>query len=269
MYIVNECAFSYLLYPKKVDSPEGNKTFDNDVDRLYYYLNRGVPVDEGMPKPIYCTHEMVKQYGIDNLVMNMQRKYKYDYDIVVVKVPQELMRMEPVFGNSSIKDATGPRFRNKMLPILCRYEFNGEQTNMISSDYIESIYLRYPDCRRVINENWKIVSDESLGMNFSETQIDMIKLYGDDLLLMKNSLKLDIMHKENLNTSQMCKNYKNNEYIKSLVGYSQDIVDFLKKKYRKSIRIYHQGMSKSRIANVLMVEEKRKDKIERCAFIGE
>ena len=39
MFLINNLAFSYLLYPKKVDSLEcSGGMFANDVDRLYYYF---------------------------------------------------------------------------------------------------------------------------------------------------------------------------------------------------------------------------------------
>ena len=72
MLFINNTSFSYLLFPKNTHDKDCEGVFENDVDRLYYYLNRGVPMGD-MPKPIYCTQEMVDQYGIENLVLSMQR----------------------------------------------------------------------------------------------------------------------------------------------------------------------------------------------------
>ena len=262
----NNVAFSYLLFPKKTYAEESKGFFGDDVDRLFYYMNRGVPVGD-MPEPIYCTQEMVNQYGLDNLVANMQRKYKYDYDIIVVKVPQEDMRMAPMFGNSSIREATSGPFKSKMLPMLCRYDINGKKTDIISCNYIESVYLRYPDCRRIFNDNWNPVSPETMGMHLSEGQKKMLRIYGDDQLILANERRLEVMNENNLNTAQMCREAQNDKELQEYIGYSQETVDYLKKKYATRGKIFTSPMTKNRIKLHLMAEQNSKNRNERYEFI--
>ena len=124
MVKVEDKGYSYLLFPKKYNTEDNNAEFKNVVDMLYYYLNRGVPTED-MAEPIICTQSMVDEYGLDNLVMNMQRKFKYDFDIIVVKVPQEYLRMEQThIMADQLPYEPFDDFDPKILPIKCRYQFN-------------------------------------------------------------------------------------------------------------------------------------------------
>lgn len=268
MFYINDKAFSYLLYPKKYDTEDNKVEFKNNVEMLYYYLNRGVPTKD-MATPVYCTQEMVNQYGLDNLVMNLQRKFKYDFDIIVVKVPQEYLRMEPMIRPYSV---VNEKFDEapKMMPIECVYEFNGEKQPMISSDYIESIYLRYPDCRRIINDNWKLVSPDAMGMVNSEFQNDMLLAYGNYGQYSAQLDKYKFMNETDVDTRELKEYIESDEEEKEkFASDSESVIDFIEKKYFDADKVYTCKMSQLRIENLLRVEEVRQAKKERVAFIGE
>jgi len=267
MFYVNDKAFSYLLFPKRYDSSDNNAEFKNTIDMLHFYLNRGVPTSD-IASPVYCSQEMVNQYGLDNLVMNLQRKYKYDFDIIVVKVPQEYLRMEPDIRPYSREN---DKFDNspKMLPIECIYEFNGENQPMIASDYIESVYLRYPDCRRVLNDNWKVVSPEVMGMVNSKFQNNMLLAYGNHAERSMIMKKRKFMHETGVDTKEMSEYLSLDEGEREQFGCSQSVIDFIKNKYANDEKVYGCAMSRSRIENILRVEERRLAKKERVAFVGE
>lgn len=268
MYYINDKGFSYLLFPKKYDADECKGVFKDNVDMLYYYLNRGVPIGD-MPMPIYCTQEMVNQYGLDNLVMNMQRKYKYDYDIIVVKVPQDYLRMEPTFGNCGMSDLHKYDHRAYMLPIACRYDFNGQKRDMISADYIDSIYLRYPDCRRVINDNWKLISPDYAGMKNIPFQDEMLAIHGDVNESFISKSRTETLENNNLSTAQICTIHQKAIDDGTVFGCPKALLDYIEYKYRYTERIYKCRMTKSRIENILAVEAQRQDKKDRSKFVGE
>lgn len=268
MYYINDKGFSYLLFPKKYDDEDCKGVFEDNVDMLYYYLNRGVPIGD-MPMPIYCTQEMVDQYGLDNLVMNMQRKYKYDYDIIVVKVPQDYLRMEPIFGNCGMSDLHKNDHRASMLPIACRYDFNGQKRDMISCDYIDSVYLRYPDCRRVINDNWKLISPDYAGMKNIAIQDEMLAIHGDSSEAFASKTRTEALENNNLSTAEMCKIQQKSIIEGKVYGCPKPMLDYLEDKYKHTERIYKCRMSKSRIANILAVETERQEKKDRCRYVGE
>jgi len=269
MYYINDKGFSYLLYPKKYATEDNKAQFgESIVDMLYYYLNRGVPCDD-MATPIYCTQEMVNQYGLDNLVMNMQRFYKYDYDIVVIKVPQEYMRMEPMFGNCFYDKSSKNKFNPKMLPLLCKYEFNGTKQDMLSADYIESVYLRYPDCRRIINDNWKLVSPDSRGMNLTKFQRNMLIANSNYDNIRTFDGRRQVMSDMDLTTRQMCDMCKNDESKDQLYGHDESVIEFIRDKYMAFEKDFPCRMTKSRIENLLWVETQRKNRLDRRHFLGE
>lgn len=267
MYYINDKAFSYLLYPKKYNTEDNKAEFKNDVEMLYYYLNRGVPTRD-IITPVYCSQSMVDQYGLDNLVMNLQRKFKYDFDIVVVKVPQEYLRMEPMIRPIS---AVNEKFDSspKMLPIECYYEFNGVKQPMISGDYIESIYLRYPDCRRIINDNWKIISPDSMGMVNSKFQNNMLLAYGNYLQRSGQIDKTKFMKETYVDTKEMKEFMESDEEEREKFDpNSESVIDFIEKKYGDSKRMYTCEMSKHRIEHLLRADEVSKAKKERVVYIG-
>lgn len=279
MYTINQKGFSYLLYPKKHTSRDVEGVFKNQVEMLYYYLNRGVPISDDMPDPIYCTQEMVNQYGLDNLVMNMQRKYKYDYDIIVVKVPQEYLNMNSLLGDPVFSKENAKVNAPKIVPMSCRYEFLGEKRDMIACDYIESVYLRYPDCRRVLNDNWRIVSDDHFGMKNLPIQNKMLEMYrknpyngimrSDNHDLDSDEKKSKFMEDNDLNSRQLCDMCRKDLKLKVDLGYRSATLTYIRDKYKTDEKIYKCQMTKSRIANILAVETERQSKIDRCRFVGE
>ena len=269
MVKVEDKGYSYLLFPKKYNTEDNNAEFKNVVDMLYYYLNRGVPTED-MAEPIICTQSMVDEYGLENLVMNMQRKFKYDFDIIVVKVPQEYLRMEQThIMADQLPYEPFDDFDSKILPIKCRYQFNKKTQYMISADYIESVYLRYPDCRRVINDNWKVVSPDTMGMILTPEQYDQLAIMRRSKSYSQFGDRENLMDDMDLTTRQMCDLCKNDKSKQDKYGHSPEVIDFIQKKYGQDNKIYNCYMTKSRIENILMVERQRQDKRERFSFVGE
>jgi len=269
MYYIHNNSYSYLLYPKKFDTQENKDAFGNNVDMLHYYVNTGVPFSDDMPEPVIVSQAEIDKYGLDALVANLQRKFKYDYDIVVVKVPQDYLRMEPTFVKYENESTLNYLRNGHTLPMMARYALNGQMRDMIVSDYVESVYLHYPDCRRIINDNWVPISNRSAGLVYTDLQKRLLKLnIQNSETLRKDESRRRYMISNNLDTSSMCHKANSDLQFRNNYGYSVDFIKYLQDKYGTVGRKLPCAMTKDRINILLHLEELRQDKIDRCAFIG-
>ena len=292
-----EIKFAYLLYPIKSDTRDHKLKFDNDIDKIYYYFNRGIP-EQDLIEPVVVDQTTVDSYGLENLVVNLQQKYKYDFDIAVVKVPEEYMNMqkwhlhEPIYQDEDVR-----YLRSYQLPMVyAHYDENlQEKLSLLSAVHIESYYLRFPDCRRVINDNWKIMNSNHQGMIASKAQIEAIDTI--ECLNRDYVSALIRLRKSNLFGTSSVLDKSTADYMQSIFGkdvvyndssydFKEKIIanpdenkkyyiddfyaNFIAKKYGSTDhKPFNCGMSKERIRNILLVEEKRREKLLRHETLGD
>lgn len=292
-----EIKFAYLLYPIKSDTSNHKLKFDNDVDKIYYYFNWGIP-EQDLIDPVIVDQTTVDSYGLENLVVNLQQKYKYDFDIVVVKVPEEYMNMQKWYIHEPIYSDEDVRYlRSYQLPMVyAHYDQNlQEKISLLSAVHIESYYLRFPDCRRVVNDHWKIINSNHQGMIAAKPQIDAIdtidyvnrdyvnaitkyrkaNLFGPNSVIEKSVA--DYM--QSIFGKDVVSNDSSHDFKEKIVAnpdenkkyYIDDFyTNFIEKKYGSTDhKPYNCSMSKERIRNILMVEEKRREKLQRHQILGD
>lgn len=144
------------------------------VDRAFNICLPNKPTD---PKPIRISSSTADAYGLDRLCANIQRNIgSLPYALWVLKIPT-FVYGEDEYASSS-KFTLGERSISKgfLLPVNRIAKIDGVVVEGIASNYVDRVYLNFPDCRRVINEKCMPLSTIYSGLVLSTKQEELASL---------------------------------------------------------------------------------------------
>ena len=269
---LSNAAFIYVVYldmlsDEFLDQEEGVK---KDSEYIYDILTNGLLLKRGNPEPVVLSESLVAKYGIDNLISNLQRKFRHNFHVVVCKVPQEFMRQEYSYGRTTTEEKIAETNKFRALPLLSRKNSENGLYYFLAPQYIESVYLgNNGNYGRVLNENWQPVIQDSLGMFFDPSQKRRFKINNDWEILEKEAKKLAYCKENNLTSEQLSFIMKCNPELMVEFGNNQPIVEELQTKYKSGERILKRQMSLKRIETLLLSDTGKSQHEKRQSFIKE
>lgn len=188
---------------------------DKLVDMIYKAFNFCLPDSDHDLKNIKVSEDTVNAYGLDRIVWNVQRHMKCQpHAIWVVKFPSRFID-EAMSDDFSYETYSSARSDNQKylnsLYYVHKNEKNGYDTGY-SGNYIDRVYLYYPDCRVIVNENWKSISDYANGLILSPEQLKIANIfYSNYSYLIDEDIKKQRLVIENsYTTEQLDEEFKYN-----------------------------------------------------------
>lgn len=235
-----EKEYYYLVYPRRIPDEQLDKVMQTTkmlnsytgklqdretevykikepyaIDMIDFVFNKLLPDDKDAPKPIRISSATADAYGLERLVMNIQKRFgSLPYALWVAKIPSVYMAelykedgLDENFGEKSEVSTYCP-----LLPLNNVAKVGDKVVQGLAYNFIDRVYLNYPDLRCIKNESCMPLSPIHKGLILSSEQKFVADIYyytiwpindrNDDVIEKLESPKYDYdcakLHKDRL-----------------------------------------------------------------------
>lgn len=175
---VREQYDSEVLVQKVANMPhQKEECVINMIDQAF---NICLPNQTTDPKPIRISSSTADAYGLDRLCENIQRNIgSMTYALWVLKIPTFAYGEDEYADSSKFGASERSISKGFLLPVNRIAKIDGKIVEGIASNYVDRVYLNFPDCRRVINEKCMPLSTIYSGLVLSPKQEELAMLYNN------------------------------------------------------------------------------------------
>ena len=200
-----EKEYFYLVYPRRIPDAQLDKVMQTTkildsytgqlqdretevykikepyvLDMIDFAFNKFLPNEEYTPKPIRISSATADAYGLERLVMNIQKRLgSLPYALWVAKIPS--VYMAELYKEESLDENFGEKAEDStfcpLLPLNNVAKVGDKVMQGLASNFIDRVYLNYPDLRCVKNESCMPLSPIHKGLILSPEQRFVTDIY--------------------------------------------------------------------------------------------